>query len=354
MDEVTTRLYQEGDDEEIVALLRSAFDLWAVLPNPLEVWKWKYRQSPLETNIIVSTVGEEVVGAGHCIKMNVKLGNRVLTSFYDDDYVTKPEYRKLGVYKAITNLTDEVKKDASADFCYWITSNPIILTKTMIHEQVTFPAPFSDLIRVKNIDQFIEKFSIEETSLLRASYLSKKEATKPIPSPRTDFSIIDVELFDERFESFWDKISDNYDYFLMRNNDYMNWRFNQNPNLKYKVKAAISNGKIIGCVVIEVFNDKGYLDSSIFDLLFHPNRIDVISPLFEEAIHYCDSLDVDCISLTTMQDNKYQKIAESLGFFIAPYASDVHVMFWGYNEYFYHNICSLRPEKTYFSYSDYY
>jgi hypothetical protein len=57
--------------------------------------------------------------------------------------------------------------------------------------------------------------------------------------------------------------------------------------------------------------------------LFQPDRIDVISPLFEEAIHYCDSLGVDCISLTTMQDNKYQKIAESLGFFIAPYACDV-------------------------------
>jgi hypothetical protein len=357
MGEVTTRLYHEGDDEEIVELLKSAFTSWALLPKPLEFWRWKYKYSPLKTHVVVSAVGDEIVGVGHCIKMRVKLGDRVLTSYYDDDYVTNPEYRKKGVYKAITNLTDKVKKDNQADFCYWITRNPIVLTKAMIHEQVTFPAPFSDLIRVKDIDQFIQKYSIKDATLFRTNYLLNKSVNhlnNLNHAPRVDFTLVDVESFDEKFEMFWDTIANDYNYFLMRNSDYMNWRFTRNPNVKYKVKAALSGDKLVGYVVLEIDNNDGYLAGSIFDLLTLPDYPDVVFPLFEETVHYFDSLDVDCISLTTMEGHSYQKIADSLGFINATYASEVHVMFWGYNNYFYEKISSLRPEKTYFSYSDYY
>jgi hypothetical protein len=357
LDEVTTRLYHEGDDKEIVELLRSSFDSWNELPNPLEYWRWKYRRSPLETQIVVSTAGEEIVGVAHCIRMMVKLGTRVLTSYYDDDYATNPEYRKKGVYKAITNFTDAIKKEAQADFCYWITRNPIVLTKAMIHEQVSFPTPFSDLIRVKDIDRFIEKYSIDDASLLRANYSSRKLLTnfkKGNQEPKTNCTIIDMETFDERFETLWDRITDDYNYILRRNRDYMNWRFTQNPRVKYRIKTALSKDQVIGYVVLELDDDDGYLTGSIFDLLSLRDNIDVVLPLFEEAVNFLDSLNVDCMSLTTMQGHLYQKIAESLGFFNAPYASEVRVMFWGYNDYFYDTISSLRPEKIYFSYSDYY
>jgi len=354
---LTTRLYREGDDEEIVELLRSGLDTWALLPNPLEVWRWKYRDSPLETQIVVSTAGEEVVGVGHCIKINVKLGDRVLTSYYDDDYATKPEYRKKGVYKAVTNLTDKIKRDSQADFCYWITRNPIVLTKAMIHEQVTFPTQFSDLIRVKDVERFIDKYPIEDASMLRSDFLLNKTTSnldKPIPEQCSAFRFVDIKSFDEISGSFWGRVADGYDYFLMRDRDYMNYRFTKNLGTRYKIKAALYEGEVVGCVILEFDDDEGYLAGSISDLLFVKDRFDVVLPLFDEAISYFDSLNTDCISLTTMQGHPYQKIANSYGFFNAAYASEVHVMFWGYNEYFYDKLSSLRADKTYFSYTDYY
>jgi hypothetical protein len=118
--------------------------------------------------------------------------------------------------------------------------------------------------------------------------------------------------------------------------------------------AALSDNKIIGYIILEIINDDGYLVGSIFDLLTLRDRVDIVLILFNEAVKYLDSLNIDCISLTTMQGNFYQKIADSLGFINAPYASEVRVMFWGYNEYFYDTISGLKPEKIYFSYSDYY
>jgi hypothetical protein len=356
-EEVITRQYQEGDDKEIVELLQSAFASWAAMPNPLEYWRWKYRHSPLETHITVSTSGEKIVGVAHFIRMNVKLGSRVLVSYYDDDYATNPGYRKKGVYKAVTNHADAIKIEAKADFCYWITRNPIVLTKAMIHEQVTFPTPFSDLVRIRDIDSFIEKYQIENASLLKTSFLLNKPSiyiNENCHTPRDDFTLVDVDTFNEKFETFWDNIADDYDYILQRNCVYMNWRFTQNPNVEYRIKAALSDDRVIGYVVLEIANDDGYLVGSIFDLLTLRDRVDIVITLFDEAVKYFDSLNVDCVSLTTMQGNFVQNIADSLGFINAPYASEVRVRFWGYNEYFYDAISRLKPEKIYFSYSDYY
>lgn len=355
--EINTRQYQESDDKEIVELLRAAFTSWAAMPNPLEYWRWKYRYSPLETYIAVSTVGDKIVGVGHCIRTKVKLGDRVLVSYFDDDYATYPEYRKKGVYKSVTNYTDSIKKETRADFCYWITRNPVVLTKAMIHEQVSFPIPFSDLIRIRDIDHFIEKIPIKNASSFKASFLSHRllaYSNKNNYMLKNDFTLVDVESFDERFEIFWDNVSDDYDYILKRNRDYMNWRFTQNPRVKYRIKAALSDNKVIGYVVLEIDDNDGYLVGSIFDLLSVHDRVDVVLPLFNEAVKYFDSLNIDCISLTTMQGHSYQKIASSLGFINAPYASEAFVRFWGYNEYFYDTISGLKPEKIYFSYSDYY
>jgi hypothetical protein len=356
-EKLTTRQYLEGDEKEIVELLRAAFPSWAKMSDPIEYWRWKYRRSPLETHIAVSTVNEKIVGVAHCIKMKVKLGSRVLVSYYDDDYATNPENRKKGMYKALTNYTDAIKKETKADFCYWITRNPIVLTKAMIHEQVTFPTPFSDLLRVRDIDSFIEKYQIKNASLLKTNFLLNKPqpiVNKKYSTSRNDFTLVDVDAFDDKFETFWDNVADDYDYFLQRNRDYMNWRFTQNPSAKYRIKAAISDDRVIGYIVLEITNDDGYVVGTIFDLLTLRDRADIVHTLLEEAVKYLDSLNVNYISLTTMQGNLYQEIADSLGFINNPDAAEAHVMFWGYNEYFYDTISGLKPEKIYFSYSDYY
>ena len=354
-DEIITRQYQENDDEEIVALLRAVFPTWEKIQNPVEYWRWKYLRSPLETHIAVTTVGGKIAGLGHCFMMHVKLGDKVLVSYYDDDYATSAEYRDKGIYKITTNYIDEFKKEGHADFCYWITTNPIVLTKANIHEQISFPTPFSDLVRIRDIDRFIEKFQIEKAAQLKDSFKSQQLTTY---SPQRyivndGLDLLDVDSFDERFEKFWDEVAEEYNYFLLRDRDFMNWRFTQNPIEKYQIKVASSGGEIIGYAVLEIEDFGGYTVGSIYDLLPARGHNEAVFPIFSEVVKYFDSLNIDCISLTTMQGHPLQKIAASLGFVNAPYASEAYVRFWGYNDYFYDKMRDLKAEKIYFSYSDY-
>ena len=353
-DEVATRPYREGDEGEIVALLVSSFPFWEKLSDPLGYWRWKYMQNTQETSVIVSTVGGRFAGVGHCIRMMVKLGGRVLTGYFDDDYATYPEYRKKGVYKAITNHIDAVKKGGEADFCYWITTNPVVLTKAQIHEQVGFPTPFSDLVKIRDVDEFIEKLSIEDAIAFRASYDSRQKQPPMSFDSDDHIEFVDLPSFDGRFDGFWGDAAGGYDYFFLRGRDYMNWRFAANPRRNYGIKAAVSGGEVVGYVVLELDDYEGYNVGAIYDLLPASGHGDAVVPLFKEVLRHFDALGVNCVSLTTMQGGAYHRIASSLGFIDAPYATESYVRFWGYNDYFYDTMEALKPEKVYFSYADYF
>jgi hypothetical protein len=352
-DEVYTRQYQEGDDEEIVALLKTSFHYWEKRQQAVDYWRWRYLQSPNKTHIAISTVEDRIAGVGHCIQLKVKLGEKVVTASYDDDYATYPQYRKIGVYKAVTNLADSIKNDIGADFCYWITTNPIVLTKAMIHQQVTFSTPFSDLVRIRDVDRFLEKVPIENPQTLKTEF-SNTPATIHIDDAERKIKLRDLDLFDEDFDRFYEKIVDGYDYIMMRNHQYMNWRFIQNPETTYKIKAAELDGEIVGYAVLEVEDYDGYSIGSIFDLFTFQDRYDLVKSIFKELVAYFDSTGVECISVTTMCGHPYNEAATSLGFLNATYAADSHVRFWGYNDQFYNSLKLLKPNRIYFSYSDFY
>ena len=292
--------------------------------------------------------------------MKVKLGNRILISTYDDDYATNPDYRIKGVYKSITNYIDKIKKDIHVDFCYWITSNPIVLSKVQIHDQTTFPIPFSHLVRIKNLNFHIEKYPVRNATILKISFFLKNSYNKFLIyfnkrdyARHKDFTLVNVNTFDEKFETFWDNFVNEYDYILLRNREYMNWRFTQDPSGDYKIIAALSNNKIIGYAVLELNDDNGYLGGYIIDLLSLQNRVDVVLALFNEAVGFFDSLNINCINLA-IEGSSYQKIANLFGFINAPSLSETHVRFWGYSKYFYNKFIELKTDKIYFSYADYF
>ncbi len=164
----------------------------------------------------------------------------------------------------------------------------------------------------------------------------------------------DLDLFDEDFDRFFEKIVNGYDYIMMRSHQYMNWRFTQNPEAVYKIKAAELDGKIVGYVVLEFEDYNGYSIGSIFDLITFQDRYDLVYSIFEALVTFFDSTGIECISLTTMRGHSYHEAATSLGFINATYASGSHVRFWGYNDQFYKSLNRLKPDRIFFSYSDFY
>ena len=100
------RLYEKGDEEEIVDLLFQIFKGWPKydLPvSPLEHWKWKFLDNPYGSIIALSCDNNKIVGCQHILLKNIKVGNNEYQSGIGVDIALHPDYRGRGIANSLTD-----------------------------------------------------------------------------------------------------------------------------------------------------------------------------------------------------------------------------------------------------------
>ena len=88
--------YKPGDEKGIIDLLTMAFPFWEKLKSPLDYWKWKYVDPSMGSYIRVAKTEDKVVGVGHAVLLNVKIGGDILIGYMSGDVATHPDFRGRG------------------------------------------------------------------------------------------------------------------------------------------------------------------------------------------------------------------------------------------------------------------
>jgi hypothetical protein len=63
--------------------------------------------------------------------------------------------------------------------------------------------------------------------------------------------------FDERIDSFWEKVSEQYSIMVKRDFTYLNWRYCKKPNNDYHILQAEKDGNIIGIIIVKYEDREG-------------------------------------------------------------------------------------------------
>ena len=107
----------------------------------------------------------------------------------------------------------------------------------------------------------------------------------------------------------------NYDYILVRNSDFLNWRFCDSRNSNYRIIQAHDENDILGYCVTRINRlIKGYPEGFIVDVITEPKRKDVAKALIFDAISHCDEQGVNAISCLMVNKNTYNDILLNYGF----------------------------------------
>jgi hypothetical protein len=105
----TVRLYEKGDEVEIVPLLVSVFGRWPnfdIKCSPLEHWMWKYFDNPYNMmSTSVSVDCNKIVGVDGAIFQKVKLFNDTVLAAQGVDNAVDPGYRRIGLSKRMYELS---------------------------------------------------------------------------------------------------------------------------------------------------------------------------------------------------------------------------------------------------------
>jgi hypothetical protein len=104
--------YRQGDEEEIVGILSSAFhNKW----NDIEYWRWKHCRRPgfNSREVVTASIDGKIVGCFHGATLPFELEpGLVVPMSFDGDFAVLPEYQGRNTPAIVHDLTDRRLKDS--------------------------------------------------------------------------------------------------------------------------------------------------------------------------------------------------------------------------------------------------
>jgi len=316
------RPYRDGDEEGIFKLLEVAFpSIRYDKQQWLRFRHWIDKDNPAGTGMIwLAEHDGKIIGHSSIIPVVMKVGTEVVTGFQSIGTMTHPSYRRQGIYET---LAKKVYSEAE---------------RTGIHIGYRFPNENSYPIAIKKLDWFdighirptIRIYDVESTVRRRIKnrfvarlfilgarawlqLISRQKKTCLI----NGLTITQIPSFDERINEFWPRVSSQAQIMVVRNKDYLNWRYVAVPDVNYLIYIAEEAGQICGYLVLRCLQQNELKTGIIFDILAQSEEI--AQCLISKAVERCEQERVDFINGSMIANKIYLKALRRNSFIAIPF-----------------------------------
>ena len=300
MIEYNMRPYVAGDEDRIVSLLILVFNNWPHFDlncSPLDHWRWKYMIDTSNfVNIYVAEHNSLIIGNESRLRLRAKVGEKTLVCEQRCDLSVHPDYRGKGIFKKLHSLTNKASQKIGIYFSYAIEGNPIVINYLKKRGVPTFDRIVKNLYWIKNNRMFLEKHNKKNIwvydlgfKLYKLIYRIKSKLFMHT-NGENSWVIKNILKFDDRFDVFWKELSQEYDYILVRDRHYLNWRYCDQRGGTYIIKAAEESSKILGYIVLRINRlQEESPTGHIVDIQALPGYNSVIESLLKESIEFFSS-----------------------------------------------------------------
>ncbi len=331
------RPYSEGDEEKIVDFLTIAFKGWPPFDldySSLEHWKWKYQN---RETIAVAVADDEIIGTFHSIPIKIKMGDSVINSCQGVDVAIHPNYRGKGLSSLLREKSYELRIKNGIKMHYGISGHPVLIAKRKKDEAndnrmfPAFPHKLIELVKIRDIKKHLSTTSKENNIQKRIGYeiLKFYHGLNRIIGidkfvENKNLQINKVNKLNDKYDLFWDKIKNYYKFILIKDSEYLNWRYADKRGGNFIIFQALNNeSEICGLIIISINQlIENYPRGNIVDFLFYPEMPEVGLGLLSEAIKYFDERNVNIISAFVFEGHPHAKLLKNAGFIpntVSPY-----------------------------------
>ncbi len=359
--DVVKKFYSEGEEYEIVDLLKLCFDEWKLYEDPVSYWKWKWVYTPNGYTIIISKQGDRIVAVTQIMYLETKLGNSIMKTSYSDDLATHPDFRGKGLYKELRDLIDSEEKKKGSKIIFSINTNPITINTNLKRGRVILPHTIEHVALINDTSLHFKKSNIKHDALYSTSFkflqlLNNITNVFNIKKyERSDsYQIKQITSFDKKYDIFWDKIKEDYKFISIKNSSFLNWRYSDKRGGNNHIYEIVENGAVLGFAVLEVRDRGGYKSGYVLELLSLKNRDDVILNLAQHLKKEMSKLDVNIINFKTTS-NKTIKLLEQKGFIKMPFTKEFKAMYKFIDSDIEKEIfLTTKPDEVYWGYGNYF
>jgi len=325
------RKYQEGDEQGISNLLMVV----AGHSHSDSIWNWRYRKNPFGSIAGVAESNGEIVGYMGLIAKPLKVMNKEIRGCEAVSLVVHPNFRRQGMFLAIGRYIMGEAEKQGLGICYgfpnvpaygghlkygWFDAGrlPIFVKFVSVSSLRTDRVKdFLSKTWLKPLANFLDKriFSFILRILLFL-YNGYCRVAYRLSDKLDGVKVSSIKCFDERFDDLWKAASKGRKVMVVRNRQYLNWRYVEKPMAlsSYVMFAAEKNDEVSGFIVLLCVKLDGMKYGFIVDLLTVPNDSATVKALISRALTYFKEQKVDLITCWMSGDTTCQRILRSFAF----------------------------------------
>jgi hypothetical protein len=148
---------------------------------------------------------------------------------------------------------------------------------------------------------------------LRVFYALRQGTALP-----SDYQLEKASCFDERANDLWEQASVAHKVLVVRDAEYLNWRYFENPEGDYVIFLARRDDEIIGYLVLTCDTRFGLRVGYVVDMLTIPAEPNVAHGLLSQAVEYFREQQLDIVSCLMLEHTLYAKVLKKNGFVTLP------------------------------------
>ena len=328
MKNIVIETFKDGDETGLNNLFNTVFDQH----RDLREWEWKFVNSPINSLpfVILAKDEEKIVGQYSCISFYLKYMDKIVRAVQPVDNFVDEEYRggAKGIQVQMFLRLEEALRNNAIDVGFGFPNREAYVVGKRLLKYVdlikieNFFRRLSWRLAVKsrvNIPLLINFAGWVSRLMIRISIAVKE---KPIKGIRYRW----IREFDERVDSFWGKISEQYKIMMKRDFRYFNWRYNKNPRKDYHILQAEKDGDIVGITVVK------YEDRADARIGFIMECIAIKEPylmenLVRKGLIFLSQNKVDYVLCRLSSGDSVRSIFEKIGFSAKEGIWDSNVVF---------------------------
>lgn len=242
--------------------------------------RWKYFANPAgEAAVGIAVSAGRVVSIVAAVPKRVRLASKTVLAFELGDFITDANFRKRGLFSKLIEMVCEEARKRDAAFVY-VRPNSIsfpILAKTL------------SFVEVQKIDErrylvpsgLIHRKTRIPPALLRLLGVDWLASRVLMPSPASSVAVTETTRFGADMDAFWESVGRRYSFALVRDRQYLNWRYADCPT-RYLLWTARRKGAVVGYAIglVNQFALSGY----IVDLFTDPADKEASGQLLRSAM----------------------------------------------------------------------
>ena len=329
-DHIHIRLYEPGDEEQLLALHRKVLNT----PWSSEFWRWLYLDNPAgKAAVVVAEDQGRIVGHLAYFPLRMQWQGQPFIGSKSVQAMVDPEYQGRGLFTRITNehlLRAQAGGIPLTYACPNERSYGPLVHKVGYHnisqglnddgsmrQPRGIPLLVRPLVPSAIVSTVIHRPELQRLALPAVKTVSRFMWPDHVSSTRSS-TVEEVSTIDERFDMLWQAAAKDYSLCTIRDRQFLHWRYTQNPEHDHFILAASERDSLRGYVVGGTDKLMGLKAGFIVDILARSHDYATCEALIGEALRRFRQMGVEVVAAAMLRHHFYYSALRRQGFFPIP------------------------------------